>query len=63
MPGFMEDFSGFEITLQITYSAQAHSPPCKGGVDAPLTNWTRSEKGADGVVSSARCSGLNISPD
>src|SRR5213593_1505738 len=42
---------------------RAHSPPRRGGVAAPLTKWVRSEKGADGVVSLARFSGLNISPD
>src|SRR5215467_11640986 len=30
-----------------------HSPPRRGGVDAPSMKWTRSEIGASGVVSSA----------
>src|SRR5262249_38511902 len=42
---------------------QAFSPPCNGGVAAPLTKWIRSKKGADGVVSSAKSSGLTISPN
>src|SRR5438034_7348415 len=31
-----------------TNSGQAHSPPCQGGVDAPLTKWIRSEKARTG---------------
>src|SRR5213083_1431091 len=35
-------------------NAAEYSPPRRGGVDAPLIKWIRSEIGAAGVVSSAK---------
>ena len=35
-------------------------PSLQRRVDAPLTKWIRSEKGADGVVAHKRCFGMHF---
>src|SRR5438876_7045855 len=54
------DSSVVSHVMFATDSGQAHSPPCQGGVSAPLTKWIRSEKGADGVVAHKRCFGMRF---
>src|SRR5213593_1547531 len=40
--------------LAMLRNVAEYSPPRRGGVDAPLIKWIRSEMGAAGVVSSAK---------